>query len=207
MPISPVLRAALGDERAPTPSRRRGLEFLGQATKNHWSARKYATEARISPDLAKILLAEHSANLRQIQTKAKESQLNELVRVARKVQNAEIVMSEKMLALNERLFLQITSGQDLSSREIKDLIAIRAGNQKIMESATGLDVAKAVAVRKATDTKGAMLAWDGVEALEMEPLALLEGGDTTVREDEPVADVMDGLDDEPQEADFLADLW
>jgi hypothetical protein len=123
------------------------------------------------------------------------------------VQDAEIAMIERQLALNERLMKQAESGQDLSAKELKDIVSVRSMHQKMIESVTGLDVAKAIAVRKATDTKGAMLAWDGVECIESSKMPFLELGEyeetTTVQEEPPAADPLDDL----FSSDPLAELW
>ncbi len=192
---------------AQTPARRRALEFLGKAISEHWSQRKFSREARISEDLARELLAGEAAKARQKLTLSQDNRLARLVDGARKVQDAELHMIERQLKLNERLMLQAEAGQDLNAKEIKDIISIRQTHQKIIESVTGLDVAKAIAVRKATDTKGAMLAWNGVECIESTKMPFLDLGEydepSIVQEEPPAADPLDDL----FSSDPLDELW
>lgn len=198
---------ALKGVHAHTPARRRGEALLGQAIKEHWSAQKLAREARISPTVASDMIKGHVDKIKKTSGIILETRLARLVDGARKVQDAEIAMIERQLALNERLMKQAESGQDLSAKELKDIVSVRSMHQKMIESVTGLDVAKAIAVRKATDTKGAMLAWDGVECIESSKMPFLELGEydepSIVQEEPPAIDPLDDLFSE----DPLAELW
>lgn len=167
--------------------------LLPQAMREHWSARKLAREAKTDQQTAGLMLKALSSKVEQQLDREVGSEVSRLASIAREARDADLALLPRHLRLVERAIKQLEVSADLDVKELATLTGLRAQHAKLIEQLTGLDVAKAVAIRREANKDGAaLMSWDGVEALDALPV------DCRLIEDAPA--------DDTGEAD-LAEIW
>jgi hypothetical protein len=151
----------------------------------HWSASHYAREAGVSRETAQDVLNELAIKYMQDSKSVAMAPLNHLANVARKARDADLRLMERHAKLVEKAIRQLELSDDLSIGDLAKLTALRQQHNKLVESLTGLDVAKQVAVRREAMRDGEVSAWDGVEALESSSLEIM----ATVIEPDRMAEI------------------
>ena len=101
-----------------------------------------------------------------------------LATVARKARDADIRLHDRHVALVERAIQQLELSEDLSIADLAKLTGLRQQHHKLVESITGMDVLKQIAVGAAREQDGKPVAWDGIEALEATTLEILPPDDS-----------------------------
>lgn len=96
----------------------------------------------------------------------------DLASVARNIRDADLRMMDKLQGLIDRLQAQISAGDDINAKELDLLASLLGKRWKHLESLTGMDVAKQIAVRREALKDSQPVTWDGVDAITVTPIAL-----------------------------------
>ena len=148
------------------------MRFLPQAIANRWSSRQLAEAAHCDQATAANVLAEASQQIQAESQKALCLETQKLATEARKARTASLARIEKLGTVVDNLTnALVAKGLAASAKDVASAVKAAGDLWRHTEALTGLDVAKAVAVKQTAATDGIPVAWDGVAALEAVPVA------------------------------------
>lgn len=151
---------------------------LPLAVAEAWTLGRLAVECHCGRDAARSALRRYQGIIQRQSQIEMQNQAVDLGHVARKARDAALVLLERHTALVERAVCQLEDAEDLDIRDLEKLTKARLDLHRLVEQLTGLNVAKAVAIRRFSKMEQQPVIWDGVESLEALPvLELLDEND------------------------------
>lgn len=138
-----------------TPTRDACMRLLPQAIANNWSSRELAEAANVDPATAANVLAEISEQIHADSKKAIGLETQKLAEDARKARNKALQRIEKLGNVVDNLTNALeASGQAAKAKVVGTAVKAAGDLWKHVEALTGVDVAKAIAVKQAAPKEG-----------------------------------------------------
>lgn len=139
---------------------------LPTAVAEGWTLARLALECHCGRDAARAALGRYrDAIQQQTQGEVKRQSLS-LVEEARKARDFALASLERQAALVERAMAQMESSDEFDIGDLARLTKLCLEHYKLVEILTGIDVAKAVALKN-FKPQDKPVSWDGVHAIEV----------------------------------------
>lgn len=146
---------------------------MSRAISEHWSSRRLAKEAGIGNETALKVIREWQWQIGAETSQQLKKQAPSLANVAQAARDGDLRLSERIAVLIDKLTSQLEHSDDIDSKDLAALQATASKRWQHIESLTGLDVVKKIAVAREASKSGEIVSWDGVAALEVSSLQLL----------------------------------
>lgn len=132
-----------------------------------------AKEAGIGNETALKVIREWQWQIGAETSQQLKKQAPSLANVAQAARDGDLRLSERIAVLIDKLTSQLEHSDDIDSKDLAALQATASKRWQHIESLTGLDVVKKIAVAREASKSGEIVSWDGVAALEVSSLQLL----------------------------------
>lgn len=135
-----------------TPARDRAFPLLPQAIAEGWSVRDLAEKAKISRDLARILLKQASEEQRELTKRELSSGITRAIEVAQSVRDRQVEQAERIDALTERALSDLEARAEAGALDVRDLetlTRLRDRHWQHVKDMAGINVAEKIAVAQA----------------------------------------------------------
>lgn len=146
---------------------------MARALSESWSSRRLAKEAGIGNETALKVIREWQEQIGAETSQQLKKQAPSLASVALDARDSDMRLTQRIAALIDKLTSQLEHSDDIDSKDLAALQATASKRWQHIESLTGLDVIKKIAVARESQKTGDIVSWNGVAELEVSSLSLL----------------------------------
>ena len=139
------------------------------AVSEGWTLSRLASECHCGRDAARAAFGRYRDAIQQQTQGELKKQCVSLVEEARKARDFALALVERHAALVERAIAQMENSDEFEIGDLARLTRLSLDQYKLVELLTGLDVAKAVALKQYKTRDETPVSWDGVGSLETMP--------------------------------------